>query len=63
MNAEILTMETASKLANIERVLNYIDKTLKSAYMTSLQNGVKYRLSYDTVMELQTIESMLKGTK
>ena len=63
MKVEILSMETAETLARVNKVLNYIDSTLKSAYMTTLKNGVKYRLSYDAVMELQTIESMLKGNK
>ena len=54
MRGEILSIETAEKLAKIEKVLKYINDTLKQAYTT-------YNLSIEEVMILQEIERILGG--
>ena len=54
MNGEILSLETAEKLARIDIVLDYIDDRLRKAYKT-------YNLSGDAVAILQGIEALLKG--
>ena len=54
MNGEILTMETAQKLARIDIAIKYIDDRLRQAY-------TKYDLSGDAVLTLMCIEALLKG--
>jgi len=54
MNGEILTLETAQKLARIDITLKYIDDRLRKAYTT-------YNLTGDAVVMLQCVEALLKG--
>lgn len=56
MRYEIINIETASKLARIDKTLEYINNLLKQAY-------TKYRLSPELVEELLTIEKILMGDK
>jgi len=56
MKGEILSLETAEKLARIDTTLKYIDEKLRKAYTT-------YDLSGDVVIHLMCIEALLKGMK
>ena len=54
MYGEIITLETAEKLANLNKALKYIDKQLRGAYTIN-------KLSWESVVQLQSIENILKG--
>lgn len=54
MKGEILSIETAEKLARLDKTLKYIDELLRKAYTT-------YNLTTETLMYLQEIETILKG--
>lgn len=54
MKAEIISLKTAEKLANMDKALIYIDKQLRGAYTTN-------KLSWGAVIELQSVENILKG--
>ena len=51
MKGEILDIETAKKLARLDKVIKYIDETIK-----------KEKLFAETIKELKTINKMLKGS-
>jgi hypothetical protein len=54
MRYEIINIETASKLASIDKTIKYINEILKEAYST-------YNLKGEYVDQLLTIEKMLMG--
>lgn len=54
MKGEILTIETAEKLARLEKTTKYLNDVLKNAYN-------KYNLNSIVFMELLKIECMLTG--
>lgn len=53
MKAEIISLKTAEKLANMDKALKYIDSKLRTAYTE--------KLSWGAVIELQSVENILKG--
>ena len=65
VNAEVLTLKTAEKLARIDRVLKYIDEKIKKSFEVDcgLSENRTDRLMTETVIELQIIESMLRGNE
>ena len=54
MKGELLSIETANKLAKLDQVTKYINDTLKQAYTT-------YGLSSDAVVQLLTIQNIIIG--
>lgn len=65
MNAEILSMETAEKLQRIDKVIKYIDDKIEKSFKADwgLSENRADRLMTETVIELQIIQSMLRGNK
>ena len=64
MNGEILRIQTMEKLTNYEKALAYIDETLHKSYLASIGKKDKvYLLSTPVILELQTIENILKNGK
>lgn len=63
VNAEILTLKTAEKLARTDKVIKYIDDKIKKSFKADygLSENRKDRLMTETIIELQIIESMLRG--
>ena len=53
MKAEIISLKTAEKLANMDKALKYIDSKLRTAYTE--------KLSWGAVIELQSVENLLNG--
>ena len=54
INGEILTLETAEKLARVDQAIEYIQETLKQAFTT-------YKLSSDAVVQLEIIQNIILG--
>jgi hypothetical protein len=54
MKGEILTLETAKKLANYEKIHQFINSILKQAY-------TKYSLSSESVSLLLDIEKIINS--
>lgn len=63
MNGEVLSLQTAEKLQRIDKVIKYIEDRIERSFKADLgiSNCLADRLLTDTVIELQIIESMLKG--
>ena len=63
MNGEVLSLQTAEKLQRIDKVIKYIEDRIEKSFKADfgISNCLADRLLTDTVIELQIIESMLKG--
>ena len=63
MNGEVLSLQTAEKLQRIDKVINYIDDKIDKSFKADMgiSGRMSDRLMTETVIELQIIESMLKG--
>lgn len=66
MKGEILDIETTKKLARLDKAIKYIEDKIKKSfeydYGINSARCSKDRLFTETVIELQIIKDMLKGS-
>ena len=64
MNYELLTIESATKIARYDIVLKYVTDTLQKAYKASMgKEKKKYNISTEALIELQVIDNILRTGK